>query len=109
MIAIYLLLGVFALSFATWIFYLAIMMLESKKDEIPPVTKFFGMIVFLIGFALDIAFNIMASFIFVELPHEFLFTKRVSRHIKGEGWRQRLAHWFCSTWLEPFDKGHCGG
>lgn len=97
------------LAFVTWIFYLAVMDLK-KAREAGRITKIAGMFAYVvlgIGYVFDFLFNVLSSFIFLELPHELLFTARVSRHIKETGWRANLARWFCENFLDPFDAGHC--
>jgi hypothetical protein len=96
------------LAYSTWVHYLAVMMLKNKRDTLPKLTQQFGYIVLYVGYGLDILFNIAASIPFLELPRDWLFTSRVSRHMKETGWRADLARWFCTTLLEPFDPGHCG-
>lgn len=98
----------FILALATWIFYLAVMMLRTQRDTMPAVARRFAYVVLGIGYVLDALLNLASSAIFLELPREILFTGRMQRHIKSGGWRGRLAKWFCDTLLEPFDKNHCG-
>lgn len=97
------------LAFATWVFFLAIMDLKRARDagRLTKISEFFAYGVLGIGYALDFLFNVSSSFIFLEPPREWLFTARVSRHIKGSGWRADLARWFCENFLNPSDPGHC--
>lgn len=56
-----------------------------------------------IGFALDVAFNVVfGTLMFRELPHELLFTDRVKRHF-ADG--DRLAAWWARN-LNLVDPGH---
>lgn len=98
------------LAFSTWIFFLAAMSLKKARDagRMTNAAKFFGYGVMWIGKPLDFVFNVASSFLFLELPREWLFTSRVSRHIKETGWRADLAKWCCDNFLDPFDPGHCG-
>ena len=98
------------LVFTTWIFFLAVMSLKKARDagRLTKTAEFFSYGVLGIGYPLDFLLNLFSSFIFLELPREWLFTARVSRHIKGAGWRANMAHWFCENFLNPFDIGHCG-
>lgn len=94
----------------TWVFFLAVMMLKIKREAgtIPKVALPFAYVVLGVGLTLDVIFNVLSTFLFLELPHEYLFTARVSRLIKfGDGWRKRIATWFCEGFLNPFDAGHC--
>lgn len=97
-----------SLAYSTWVHFLAVMMLKQRRDSLPMVTKRFGYIVLGIGYALDFLFNVSSSLLFLEIPQEWLFTARVSRHVKEVGWRGNLARWFCGVLLEPVDPGHCG-
>jgi len=100
----------FSLAFMTWLFFLAIMSLKHARDagKLTKTASNLAWPILIIGYPLDFLFNIASSFIFLEFPQEWLFTARVSRHIKGNGWRAALAHWICSNLLNPFDEGHCG-
>jgi hypothetical protein len=103
-----LLLAVIAmLIYGTWIHYLAVMMLKQKRETMPKIAEQFGYVVLYVGYAFDILFNIAASIPFLELPLDWLFTSRMKRHVKEDGYRGNLARWFCANLLEPFDKGHC--
>lgn len=95
---------------ATWVFFLAVMMLRHARDagRMPKPTVPFAYFVLAIGYALDVMLNLASSILFIELPREILFTARISRHIReGKGWRKKLATWFCDGFLNPFDAGHC--
>lgn len=67
--------------------------------------------------ALDPLFNFtFGTVMFLELPHEWLFTARCKRHkapfydttvpYGTEPWRCRFAIWWCRQ-LNVFDAGHC--
>lgn len=107
MIALYLIGGYLLLGYATFVFYLAVMLLKRESANLHGMARVAGYAVFGIGWALDLAFNLASSIPFVDLPQELMFTDRVSRLKKTTGWRSKLAHWFCDNLLEPFDKGHC--
>lgn len=58
----------------------------------------------------DVVFNvIIATFIFADLPEEYMFTQRLSRYKAGDsGWRTHVAKWLCANLLDPFELGgHC--
>jgi hypothetical protein len=61
-----------------------------------------------VALVLDVLFNVLCgTWIFKELPREFTFTSRCSRHKSGTaGRRKNKAKWWCSQ-LNKFDKGHC--
>lgn len=96
-----------------WFFYLAVMSLARAKENgtLSRPALFLGFPIFLIGYALDIAVNLVVmSLIFLELPREWTVTGRVKRHIyHGSGWREALAAWFCHHLLNAFDPDgrHC--
>lgn len=96
------------LAFVTWIFYLAVMQLKARRHALPPVAEKLGYAVLVLGYVCDFLFNLASTFIFLELPRELLFTGRVSRLKKGDGWRADLAHWVCDNLLSPIEEGHCG-
>ena len=94
----------------TWFFYLAAMHLKHNKENINPVSKIFGYPWILFAYVLDVLFNwIVGTILFVEFPKELLFTTRVSRHIKGNGWQSKVAIFCCKYLLDPFDPSglHC--
>jgi hypothetical protein len=58
------------------------------------------------GLLLDVAFNLTFGLMFLELPHELLFSSRVERHYRGSrGWRLRLAEFWARN-LNVFDQKH---
>lgn len=107
MIALYLIGGYLLLGYATFVFYLAVMLLKRERDNLRGMAKAAGYVVFGIGWVLDLAFNLASTIPFADLPRELMFTARVSRLKKTTGWRSKLAHWFCNNLLEPFDRDHC--
>lgn len=109
MIVLYLISAVYLL----WFFYLAVMNLARARDN-GTLTKpalILGTPLFIIGYALDIAVNILVmTILFLELPKEWTVTGRVKRHIyHGSGWREKVAGWFCHNLLNAFDPDgkHC--
>lgn len=97
----------FILSFTTWIFYLAVMMLKQRKESLTKVSNFFGHFVLYLGYLFDVTLNLAASFLFLELPHEWLLSARIARLKKETGWRSKTATWICHHLLHPIDPGHC--
>lgn len=110
---IYIALGVYLLIGFTWFFYLAAMHLKHNKDNINHVSKFFGMPWIIFAVIGDVLFNwIIGTLIFLEVPREFLFTTRITRHLQGQRWnkwRGKIAVYFCKNLLDPFDPSgsHC--
>jgi hypothetical protein len=96
--------------YVTWLYFLAVMNLDRKKDELTLPAKVFAWPIFIVGFALDVSFNLtVGTLSFLELPHELTFSERCSRHINESGWRGDVARWWCDNYLNPFDKSgkHC--
>lgn len=96
----------------TWGWYLSVMHLDSarRRGKLTPAAKVLGYPWLAVGLVVDALFNIVVgSLIFLEPPREFLFTARVSRLNDGEDWRGKLARWFCTQLLDPFDPDgkHC--
>lgn len=59
---------------------------------------------------MDVIFNtFIATFIFMDLPEEYMFTQRLSRYKNGDsGWRTSVAKWLCFNLLDVFELGgHC--
>ena len=96
----------FALLYATWIFYLAVMNLKRAKDAgtLTLPAKVMGYPVLFVGLALDCLLNLtVCTFLFLELPREGLVTARLKRLAVGGGWRASLAMWFAVHLLDTFD------
>lgn len=101
-------------SLVLWVFYLAYQSLRGVWHDLPITTRVLGAVVVLIGFVVDVIFNlIVGTVLFLELPHEATFSQRVSRLKRGalyleQPWRARLAAWICAALLDPFEaQGHC--
>ena len=97
----------YGLFLATWTLFLAAMCLKRALPELGTFAKVNGYVILAIGLPLDALFNVVVSVVFLELPHELLFSSRVNRLEKGTGWRADLAHWFCERLLRPADPTHC--
>lgn len=101
----------YILFYGTWLFYVAFMHLKEHRAEIEGkigVLKYGLVPFFIFALIMDVVFNlIIGTMIFREIPKEWLFTARCSRHLKSSGWRLRNAHWICSYLLNPFDENHC--
>lgn len=98
--------------YVVWIGYLGMCSLKRAKDngtisKPALVLAYPALILFVVA---DAAWNITAgSLIFVEVPREWLFTHRLSRLKKSEGWRAKVATFICSNLLDTFDPAgtHC--
>lgn len=101
----------FCLIWVLWVFYLAVMCLKGANDKqaLSGFARAAGYSVEYPGLVLDFLVNVIfMTILFVELPHEWLVTARLSRHIKApSGWRKAIAAWFCSTLLDKFDPSGC--
>ena len=100
--ALYSLLALYIL----WPFYLAVMSLKGARDagRLSKYARTLAMPILFIGAALDAFANIVImTVILLELPREWLVTPRLKRHIKGEGYRRRIAAWMAEHLLDPFD------
>lgn len=105
-------LGLSLLSFyGLFVFYLAVMNLKRVNDITPltGLTRVAGLSVLYPGLVLDALVNIVVlTFVFVELPREYLVTARLSRHVtKSTGWRNMFAKFICSKLLDQFDPSGC--
>ena len=103
-----------ALFYVTWSLYLALCPLKRARDEgrLTTAAKIFGYPLLWVFMVLDVVFNItVGSMIFLELPHEWLFTQRLQRHLRDDpsSWRYKTADWLCTNLLDPFDPAgrHC--
>jgi len=99
-----------AFTFITWGMYLSVMNLIEQKERLSFESKCFAYPLAAVGVILDFLYNVVyGSIMFLELPREWLLTKRLNRHIGEDTWRGKLANWFCVHLLDPFDsKGyHC--
>lgn len=98
--------------YALWVFYLAVMNLKRARDagNVTWPAKVLGYPLLFIGLALDAFVNVVIlTPVLLELPKrgEWLVTARLSRHIKGQGWRQKFAQWICAHLLDAFDPSGC--
>lgn len=93
----------------TWMAYIAIMSLKEKLPQLDAVGRFNAYVMlFTIGYPLDLVFNIFASaVIFQRPPKGWLFTGTLKYWINTDGWRATAAAWICTRKLDPFDPGHC--
>lgn len=110
-ISLYALGALFVIPFC-WGYFLSVMHLKSARNagKLTPASKVLGYPWLAVGYLVDVAFNaVVGTVIFLELPHELLFTARVSRLNDGDGRRAAIARWICRELLDPFDPAghHC--
>jgi len=100
-------LGGFLLTYALWVFYLAVMNLKRVKDagKLGKVALTLGMPVLFVGLLLDLLANVLVfSILLLEIPQETTVTARLKRHKReSTGWRLRVTEWFASELLDHFD------
>ena len=104
--------SVVGLWLGTMLFFIALMkckVLFESDAELTPVIKGHIILFAVVGIIFDVVFNFtIGTFIYWELPKEWLFTSRCHRHKLGDPGSKRckLAHWVCKQ-LNQIDPGHC--
>lgn len=106
--------AMFLLVYVTWLFYLALMNVRrvEKEGKLSKPARYLALPLLALGYLLDFAANMLPmTFLFLELPREWLVTDRVSRHMHSTGFRRAIAGWMCADLLNPFDYTgkHCKG
>lgn len=97
----------------TYLFYLLFVVTMAAKaawDQLSIVPRVLLVPAALVAVLMDVFFNLVpATVIFLDLPRELLFTKRLERYkAQGVGWRYTVARWICQNLLDPFQQGgHC--
>ena len=88
--------------------YKGVMWLKNRKDKLTLTQKIIGYPFAVVGFFLDITYNLTyATYKFRDLPRELLFTSRLIRYKAGPiGWRRSKAVEICNV-LNKYDEGHC--
>lgn len=106
MAALYVLLFALGLTYATWIFYLAVMNLAKAKkaDMLSRTALVLGTPVLIVGYLLDFLLNVLVmTLVLLELPQETTVTARLKRHhAESDGWRLAVVLWF-EPLLDPYD------
>lgn len=98
--------------YALWVLFLAVMSLKRAYDDktMSKPAFVFGFPLLVAGLLIDFFVNVtVATLVLLELPREFTVSDRLSRLIKGKGWRADGACWFCKHFLDVFDPSgkHC--
>lgn len=94
-------------------FYLLFVVTMAAKAAWPALTILPRILlapVAIVAVLLDVVFNVfVATFIFMDMPQEYMFTQRLNRYKYGESdWRTTVAVWICKNLLDPFQSGgHC--
>ncbi len=106
MAAIYYLLFSIGLTYATWVFYLAVMSLAraQRAGLLSKTALVMGTPVLIVGYLLDFLLNVLVMTpVLLELPRETTVTARLKRHHKeSDGWRLVVVLWF-EPLLDPYD------
>lgn len=87
--------------------YPTVQRMKVRKDELSWITKVPVYLWFVIAILADVGFNATwGTWIFRELPREFLFTSRLKRHWYGDSERQKQR---AKSWVDRvnfIDPGH---
>lgn len=98
-------LWVLLLAYVTWGLFLAAMSLIGARAQgrLPHAALILGYPLVLFGVLCDVALQLVATVVFMDLPREPVLTQRCSRYIAGpDGWRKTVALWICRSLLDPF-------
>lgn len=93
-----------------FIFYAAVMNFQQARDSnrMGPLMRALAYPALVVGLLLDVFVNwFVFTFVFLELPQEWLVTMRLSRLKKHNTWRGKLAGWLCKHLLDPLDPTGC--
>lgn len=96
--------------YALWIFYLAWTNLERAQELGLLSTTAYRLSrpIVWTGLTVDAIVNFtVISLVFLEMPHEWLVSTRLSRHIRDRTWRGALSRWMCRHLLDAFDLNGC--
>jgi hypothetical protein len=91
-----------------FVFSFSVMRLTSEQVWCPWYVQVIAIVWLVVGTVADAVFNVLwGSVIFLELPHELLFTDRVQRHYartNGDWRHAKAAQW--REFLNAVDPGH---
>lgn len=97
----------FLLTYALWVFYLAVMNLARAKraGTLSKPALWLGTPVLLAGYVLDFLTNVLVcTVVFLDLPRETTVTARLKRYAAGpDGWRLSVTLWLADDLLDDFD------
>ncbi len=110
-------LGVYlALIYGTWVCFVAIMGFRTAKlaGKLSKPVFILALPILAVGVVLDMLLQIAATPVFLDLPREWVLTKRLDRYLALvnptglNAYRQRVAKWVCHNMLDVFEAGgHC--
>ena len=104
--------------FVTWLLFINLMPLKDR--EFKWYIKYPIILLFAIGYILDVIFNILwGTCLFLQMPYRgtgfnLTFSQRLRRILRGDTliakgtFRYKMAMFFCRYMIEPWDKNHCG-
>lgn len=99
-----------AYTYAFYLLFVVVMAAKPVWKTLPIAAKCLLAPAALVAVLMDMIFNVfIATFIFMDLPEEYMFTKRLSRYKATDaGWRTVVAKWLCLNLLDPLEVGgHC--
>lgn len=104
-----------AVAYLLWVLFLAVMALQHAWSRLPSLVRALAVPAVVVAIALDVAFNLLASIPFADLPREWTLSQRMGRYKLsytngrlGAVWRAKVAQWVCANLLDPFEiGGHC--
>ena len=100
-------LGALLSIYALWLLYLAVMNLQRARDAgtLTRAAYCLGLPILYAGLMIDFLVNVIVlTFLFFDLPREWLVTARLTRYAKGEiGRRRSIALWLAANLLDTFD------
>lgn len=104
---------VLAIMWTFWAVYVLVMGVYRAhlSGRLGTVALILGLPIVVVGIVLDVLVNIfIATFLFLDLPREFLMTSRMIRYRNTDtGWRAKLSQFICDNLLDIFDPSgnHC--
>lgn len=101
---------ILAYIYAFYLLFVVTMAAKSVWKTLPLTAKILLAPAAMLAVFMDVIFNVfIATFIFMDLPQEYMFTKRLSRYkAEDAGWRTSVAKWLCFNLLDSFELGgHC--
>lgn len=92
-----------------WLIFINVMTWKKHKEKIPKLIHYPLYVIAAIGYVIDILFNwVYGTIIFLELPRQLTLSERLREAlIKDDSWRFKLAYFFCTKLIEPWDWNHC--
>ena len=105
--------AILAYLWAFWAFYILVMGIyrAHMSGRLTGLNKVLAVPFVVIGYLMDVLANlVIAPFLFMDFPREWLVTDRLQRYKSQHfGWRYDIADYICEHILDPFDPtgNHC--